>query len=250
MLKIQYFDIIDEFILWSIIMDFDNFVFAKQNDNYTLSLLDYLQTVQVSSQYDSIKKLKYETRQIDANGVQDISTPDIYIQKEHKIHVFTQDDTTHESAYSFTGAGNFLYYIAKYPSIDRVITQMEFLRRMHDELHASMGIDNPFLDNRTSSYKAILKDVDGVIKLFHVLNYDTGFRAVFDQSFNIIDVYFRHEALEKFRERPLEEKKVIFAFFNVYFRSSLLRDELCKKYEELSFEEIRDYLTIYRMVNI
>jgi len=232
-------------------MDFDNFVFTKQNDNYTLSLLDYLHLVQELSQHESIRTLKYHTRNVDENGVQDISTPEIYIQTEqHKVHVFNQADTPHEAAYSFTGAGNFLYYIAKYPTIDRVLTQMEFLRRMHDELHSSMGVDNPFLDNRTSSYKAVLKNVDGVIKLFHVLNYDTGFRAVFDQSFNIVDVYFRHPNLEKFRTHPLEDKKVIFAFFNVYFRSPLLRDELCKKYDELSFEEIRDYLTIYRMVNI
>jgi hypothetical protein len=235
-------------------MDLDNFVFTKQNDNYTLSLLDYLHLVQESSQHESIKKLIYHARKIDANGVQDISTPDIFIQAEHKVHVFNQADTPHEAAYSFTGAGNFLYYIAKYPTIDRVVTQMEFLRRMHDELHSTMGVDNPFLDNRTSSYKAVLKNVDGVIKLFHVLNYDTGFRAVFDQSFNIVDVYFRHPTLEKFITHPLEDKKVIFAFFNVYFRSSLLREQLHeqlgKSYETLTFEEIRDFLTIYRMVNI
>lgn len=235
-------------------MDFDNFKFTKKNNNYTLSLLDYLKAVQASSQHESITTLKYETRNIDANGIQDISTPDIYIEKEHKIHVFSNVCTNYEATYSFAGAGNFLYFIAKYPSIDRVITQMEFLRRMHDNLHVSMGIEHPFLDNRKSNYKIILKEIDDEIKLFHFLNYDTGFEAVFDQSFNIIDLYYKHKSLEKFRTLSLDDKKIVFAFFNVYFRNSMLREQLNeqlgKGYELLSFEEIRDFLTIHRMVNI
>lgn len=232
-------------------MNFDNFVFAKQNDNYNLSIISYLQSVQEESQHEHIKKLTYFTKEVNEDGVMDITNPDVFVVDIHKVHVFNQKDSKHfEAVYSFTGAGNFLYHISQHQTMDRAITKMEFLRRMHDNLYMSMEIDNPFVDNRSSKYEIVLKNVDGVIKLFHVLNYDTGFRAVFDQSFNVIDVYFRQETLEKFRDYSLDDKKIIFAFFNVYFRSPLLRDELCKKYEELTFEEIRDYLTIYRMVNI
>ena len=235
-------------------MNFDHFVFTKKNNNYTVSLLDYLQLVQSASQYDAVKDLEYQSRKVDVNGVEDISTPDIYIEREHKIHVFTEVNTPYEAAYSFTGAGNFLYFISAYPENNRVITQMQFLRNMYDKLYSCMGVDHPFADNRQSSYKVILKELDDEIKLFHYLNYDTGFEAVFDQSFNIIDVYYKHKSLEKFRHRSLDDKKVIFAFFNVYFRSSLLREQLHeqlgKSYEALSFEEIRDFLTIYRMASI
>lgn len=231
-------------------MNFDNFIFRQQHGSYTLSLLEYLTAVQQSSQHFSIQQLEYKAREIDLNGVANISNPDIYIQREHKINIFNQADTDYEAAYLFTGAGDFLYYISQYPSIDRIVTQMEFLRRMHDELYACMGVDNPFIDNRGSSYKVIFDKIDGVVKLFHILHYDTGFKAVFDQSFNIIDLYFKQQELEKFKDYPLDKKKIIFAFFNVYFRSQLLRQELHKKYHELTFEEIRDYLTLYRMVNI
>lgn len=231
-------------------MNFDNFIFRQQHGSYTLSLLEYLTAVQQSSQHFSIQQLEYKAREIDLNGVANISNPDIYIQREHKINIFNQADTDYEAAYLFTGAGDFLYYISQYPSIDRIVTQMEFLRRMHDELYACMGVDNPFIDNRGSSYKVIFDKIDGVVKLFHILHYDTGFKAVFDQSFNITDLYFKQQELEKFKDYPLDKKKIIFAFFNVYFRSQLLRQELHKKYHELTFEEIRDYLTLYRMVNI
>lgn len=231
-------------------MNFDNFIFRQQHGSYTLSLLEYLTAVQQSSQHFSIQQLEYKAREIDLDGVANISNPDIYIQREHKINIFNQADTDYEAAYLFTGAGDFLYYISQYPSIDRIVTQMEFLRRMHDELYACMGVDNPFIDNRGSSYKVIFDKIDGVVKLFHILHYDTGFKAVFDQSFNITDLYFKQQELEKFKDYPLDKKKIIFAFFNVYFRSQLLRQELHKKYHELTFEEIRDYLTLYRMVNI
>lgn len=231
-------------------MNFDNFIFRQQHGSYTLSLLEYITAVQQTSEHSFIRKLDYKAREIDLDGVPNISNPDIYIQREHKVNIFNQADTEYVAAYSFTGAGNFLYYISQYPSIDRVITQMEFLRRMHDELYASMGVDNPFIDNRASNYKVIFDKIDGVVKLFHVLHYDTGFKAVFDQSFRITDLYFKQRELEKFKDYPLYKKKIIFAFFNVYFRSDLLRKELHKKYHELTFEEIRDYLTLYRMVNI
>jgi len=233
-------------------MNLDNFIFREQQGSYTLSLLEYITAVQQTSDHSFIRNLDYKAREVDGNGVANISNPDIYIQREHKINIFNQADTdvAYEAVYSFTGAGNFLYYISQYPSIDRVITQMEFLRRMHDELYASMGVDNPFLDNRESSYKVIFDKIDGEVKLFHVLHYDTGFKAIFDQSFNITDLYFKQRELEKFKDYPLDKKKVIFAFFNVYFRSDLLRKELHKKYHELTFEEISDYLTLYRMVSI
>lgn len=229
-------------------MDLDNFLFSKINGDYTISLVNYLNLVQKSSEHESIRTLEYLHR--DNNNLDDISTPDIYVEQLHKVHVFNQIDSKAEGAYTFTGAGNFLYFIANYPSKDRVITQMQFLRYMHDELHFCMGLVNPFADNRKSRYEINLKMINGVVKLFHVLNYDTGFKAIFDQSFKIVDVYYQHKELEKFKANPLDEKKIIFAFFNVYFRSSLLRDELKLKYEDLSYEEIRDYLTLHRMVSI
>jgi len=229
-------------------MNFDDFIFANIDGEYTLSLVDYLQLVQQSSEHEFIQNIKYLSRKDDETG--SISTPDIYIEELHKIHVFNQINSSDLATYSFTGVGNFLYYISNYPAKDRIITQMQFLRCMHAELYSCMGLDSPFADNRKSLYKINLKFVDGIVKLFHVLTYDTGFKAVFDQSFKIIDVYYQHKELEKFKNNPLDEKKIIFAFFNVYFRSSLLRHELKLNYEELSFEEIRDYLTLYRMVNI
>lgn len=228
-------------------MDFDNFSFSKLNGDYTLSLVDYLCLVQQSSEHETIRNLEYFANNF---GDESFSRPDIYIEHIHTIHVFNKFVSPNQDTYIFTGAGNFLYYIANYPVKDRVITQMQFLRYMHDELHACMGLQQPFADNRQSRYEVNFKPVDGVVKLFHVLTYDTGFKAVFDQSFKIVDVYYQQKELEKFKDNPLEEKKIIFTFFNVYFRSQLLRHELKLKYEDLSFEEIRDYLTLHRMVSI
>jgi hypothetical protein len=117
-----------------------------------------------------------------------------------------------------------------------------------------MGINKPFMDNRRSNYRIILKDTEMGIKLFHILDYDVGYRAIYDQSFNIIDLYYQQEELDKFLDCSLDHKKIVFAFLNVYMGNPSLRETINnatgKSYEDMTFEEMDNYLNLHRMINI
>lgn len=134
---------------------------------------------------------------------------------------------------------------------DNIHPNVSFLNLIYDTIKANFSFMDVFLLQRTVSYKLHYSQTD--TKQFiiqHHIDSDFGYKLVLDESFNIVDIYFKQDFFDKYKDMKLNEKIKIFNFFAIYFCTKELREIITTSYKEISNEEIDGYLEVYHMMTI
>ncbi len=209
-------------------------------DKYSSFLCSYLNSILNDLKFDYFKSIwNFSDYDISVNG--DIVSP-IGINYTTGV-IFKKDDN---DIFTFTLPDFYSLYLSKKLSIaDSTISFILIHKKIHDTFH---DFNFSLFKKNNIKYHIYIKEKNDELKIYHFLKSSSGFRIVFDEQFNIVDISYNLKIFDKFKKNNIYEKYIIFTFYTHFLNNDFSKFNLSD--DEVALLEIEDFKRYLELNNI